>query len=142
MESIGIDLGSRKSHYCIRSASNEVCSEGSVKTAEIGVWLMSQARSRITVETCTEAFAVADLAMTAGHEVSVVPAAVVRQLGVAPRRASAQSRNSGPRQGASDGPRSIAACANYAASFPRTRCTRSRTTEACQCSQKHNFARS
>jgi transposase len=38
--------------------------------------------SRVLVETCSEAFGVADAAVRAGHEVRVVPATLVRSLAV------------------------------------------------------------
>lgn len=85
MEYIGIDLGSRKSHICIRGANAEVLLETTVKTSELGTWLGSRAPSQVIVETCSESFAVADLAEARGHTVKVVPATVVKQLGVGHR---------------------------------------------------------
>jgi transposase len=41
--------------------------------------------ARVVVETCAEAFGVADAARKAGHEVAVVPATLVRSLGVGMR---------------------------------------------------------
>lgn len=82
MEHIGIDLGSRKSHLCIRTEKNETVEERVVRTSELGAWLAGRHASRVILETCCEAFTVADMAQATGHEVTVVPAAVVRQLGV------------------------------------------------------------
>jgi transposase len=45
------------------------------------------------VETCSEAFAVADAALQAGHEVRVVPATLVRSLGVGARRVKTDRRD-------------------------------------------------
>jgi len=43
-------------------------------------------KSRVIVETCAEAFGVADAALALGHEVRVVSATLVRTLGVGARR--------------------------------------------------------
>jgi transposase len=45
------------------------------------------------METCTEAFGVADAALLAGHEVRVVPATLVRSLGVGARRLKTDRRD-------------------------------------------------
>jgi transposase len=47
----------------------------------------------VVVETCSEAFAVADAALAAGHEVRVVPATLVRSLGVGARRLKTDRRD-------------------------------------------------
>ena len=44
-----------------------------------------QLHSRVVLETCAEAFHVADLALSHAHEVRVVPATLVRSLGVGAR---------------------------------------------------------
>jgi len=49
--------------------------------------------SRVIVETCSEAFAVADAALTVGHEVRVVPGTLVRSLGVGARRLKSDRRD-------------------------------------------------
>jgi transposase len=82
MEDIGIDLGSKASHICVRTADGAVAQETRVPTQELGMWLARRELSQVVLETCNEAFAIADLASEAGHPVRVVPAAVVRQLGV------------------------------------------------------------
>jgi len=83
MEPIGIDLGSRTSHICIiQSGDAEVVLEEAIPTSTLDAWLGQRSPSRVVMETCTESFAVADGALGWGHEVRVVPAALVRQLGV------------------------------------------------------------
>jgi len=83
MEHIGIDLGSKGSHFCRRGADGQVLQEGRVPTTELSAWLSKQAQgSRVVIETCAQAFTIADQIVAGGHEVCVVPAAVVRQLGV------------------------------------------------------------
>jgi transposase len=47
--------------------------------------MAGRAKSRIVVETCSEAFGIADAALELGHEVRVVPATLVRSLGVGSR---------------------------------------------------------
>jgi len=45
------------------------------------------------VETCSDAFGIADAALTVGHEVRVVPATLVRTLGVGARRLKTDRRD-------------------------------------------------
>lgn len=47
----------------------------------------------MVVETCSEAFVVADAALAAGHEIRVVPATLVRSLGVGFRRLKTDRRD-------------------------------------------------
>ncbi len=78
MEHIGIDLGSRTSHLCvIDSESATVLLEDAVRTSDLDAWLGARKPCRVVMETCTESFAVAERALAWGHEVRVVPAAVV-----------------------------------------------------------------
>ena len=55
-------------------------------TRTLGEYLSRRPPSRVVVETCAEAFAVADRALELGHQVRVVPATLVRSLGVGARR--------------------------------------------------------
>lgn len=54
-------------------------------TKELGSWLSQRAAAKVVVETCCESFTIADMANAAGHHVTVVPASIVRQLGVGHR---------------------------------------------------------
>ena len=85
MEHVAIDLGGMESQICIRAANGEIIRECRWKTRSLKRFLETQATSRVIVETCTEAFGVADLALSFGHEVRVVPATLVRSLGVGSR---------------------------------------------------------
>jgi transposase len=85
MEHIGIDLGGRESQLCIRASDGQIIRETRVSTAGLGEFLKSRPASRVVMETCAEAFAVADAARRAGHEVRVIPATLVRSLGVGAR---------------------------------------------------------
>lgn len=86
MEHCAIDLGGRKSQICVRASDGTVVLERKQETLALGEFLSTRAPSRVILETCAEAFRVADLAREAGHEVRVVPATLVRTLGVGARR--------------------------------------------------------
>ncbi len=85
MNHLAVDLGSRKSQVCIRSADGKVQEEMKVATKDLAAVLKSRAKSRVVLETSSEAFAVADVAIAAGHEVNVVPATLAPTLGVGQR---------------------------------------------------------
>jgi transposase len=85
MEHVAIDLGSRESQVCIRDEQGAILLERKVATAKLGAYLSKRPHSRVILETCAEAFFVADAASAAGHQVRVVPATLVRQLGVGER---------------------------------------------------------
>jgi len=82
---IGIDLGARESQICVRREDGEVEWEGSVSTRSCFETLKKYPASRVVMETCSEAFKLADRLGDDGHEVRVVPATLVRQLGVGAR---------------------------------------------------------
>jgi transposase len=82
MEHVAIDLGGRESYVCVRSSTGEIVGERRVITAALPDFLAGRAASKVVVETCAEAFSVADAALAAGHSVSVVPSILVRALGV------------------------------------------------------------
>lgn len=85
MQHVAIDLGGRESQVCVRGADGEIVEERRVATTGLGRYLAKQPHSRVVLETCAEGFHVADQALAAGHEVRVVPAAMVRALGVGAR---------------------------------------------------------
>ena len=93
MEHLAIDLGGKESQICVRSGTGEIVEERRCSTAALGGYLATRPRSRVIVETCSEAFAVADAAFAVGHEVRVVPAALVRSLGVGARRLKTDRRD-------------------------------------------------
>jgi hypothetical protein len=86
MEHVAIDLGGRESQVCIRSGDGTIVSEKRMLTAQLAEYLATLTAGRVIVETCTEAFGIADAARAAGHEVRVVPTTLVRSLGVGERR--------------------------------------------------------
>jgi transposase len=60
-------------------------SRGRVPTRKLSELVATGTPSRVVMETCAEAFRIADSAIAAGHEVRVVPATLVRLLGVGDR---------------------------------------------------------
>jgi transposase len=82
---VAIDLGGRESQICIREADGTIVEEKRYATRKLEKLMTSWERSRVIVETSAEAFRIADAAKLAGHEVRVVPATLVRTLGVGAR---------------------------------------------------------
>ena len=93
MDHIAIDLGSRESQVCVRTATGEIVEERRVGTRAPGPYLAKRPRSRVVLETCAEAFAVADAATAAGHETVVVPATLAPSLGVGERGVKTDTRD-------------------------------------------------
>lgn len=93
MEHIAIDLGGRKSQVCARNSTGSIVDERSVATNRLGGYLKKRPKSRVIVETCAEAFSVAGEAVALGHEVKVVPATLVRALGVGDRGIKTDARD-------------------------------------------------
>lgn len=93
MEHIAIDLGGRESQVCVRSAEGTILEEKRCRTETLGTYLKKRPASLVVMETCTEAFGVADVAKALGHEVRVVPATLVRSLGVGARGVKTDRRD-------------------------------------------------
>jgi transposase len=93
MDHCAIDLGGRKSQVCIRSGEGQIIVERRCDTLALPEFLQSLPPSRVIVETAAEAFRIADAARAAGHEVRVVPATLVRTLGVGARRTKTDQRD-------------------------------------------------
>jgi transposase len=85
MNHVAVDLGSKQSQLCVRGADGVIQREARVKNADLGKALELFGPSRVVMESCSEAFAVADLAITAQHQVNIVPAGLARSLGVGQR---------------------------------------------------------
>lgn len=85
MRHLAIDLGGRESQVCTRESDSTILEERRVPTSRLPAFLKTQPQSRVILETGAEAFAIADAALAAGHEVRVVPATLVRSLGVGHR---------------------------------------------------------
>jgi len=91
---VAIDLGGRESQICVREEDGSLVKEGRWPTAKLEKLLEEfPAGSRVVVETCAEAFSTADAARAAGHEPRVVPATLVRSLGVGQRGIKTDKRD-------------------------------------------------
>src|SRR6267378_838651 len=93
MEHCAIDLGGRKSQVCVRASDGTIVHESRPETLALKEFLQGRPKSRVIVETCAEAFGVADAALALGHEVRVVSATLVRTLGVGARRTKTDRRD-------------------------------------------------
>jgi transposase len=93
MDHVAIDLGGRESQICVRQSDGTIVEERRVRTSSLRAFLWRRAKSRVVLETCAEAFTVADAALEHGHEVRVVPATLVRSLGVGSRRTKTDRRD-------------------------------------------------
>jgi transposase len=93
MHHVAIDLGSKQSHFCIRNAAGEIQRESRIKTAALEEFFGQLEKSRIILETCAEAFRVAEQAKAKGHEVRVVPSTLAPALGVGQHGVKTDSRD-------------------------------------------------
>lgn len=93
MDHIAIDLGSRESQICIRTADGQILEERRVGTRSLGKLLAKRSKSRVVLEACAEAFTIADAALAAGHETVVVPASLAPSLGVGERGVKTDTRD-------------------------------------------------
>lgn len=92
MEHVAIDLGGRESQVCVRQADGAILEEKRWRTADLRDYLKTRPPSRVIVETCAEAFRV-DIAKELGHEARVVPATLVKALGVGERKTKTDKRD-------------------------------------------------
>jgi len=93
MQHVALDLGGKESWICVRDEFGQILEERRCATRHLGRFLGRQPVSRVVLETCSEAFHVADAAIEAQHEVRVVPATLVRSLGVGSRRTKTDQRD-------------------------------------------------
>jgi transposase len=93
MDHVAIDLGAKKSQICVRAADGQILEEKRWPTGDLETYLAGRPTSRVIVETCAEAFCVADAARKLGHETRVVPATLVKTLGVGARRLKTDRRD-------------------------------------------------
>ena len=94
MDHVAIDLGGRESQICVRAADGRILEETRVATSGLKKYLAKRVSSVVILETCAEAFRVADDARSLGHEVKVVPASLARSLGVGSRGMKSDVRDS------------------------------------------------
>lgn len=93
MDHVAIDLGGRESQICVRQGDGTIVEQRRVATLALPAYLARRGPSRVIVETCSEAFWVADAARAAGHDVRVVPATLSPALGVGARRLKTDQRD-------------------------------------------------
>jgi hypothetical protein len=85
VEHIAIDLGSRESQIADGTRRADIVEERHYATSELEAHLVEQPSAHVVIETCTEAFRIAERARNHGHNVCIVPATLVRSLGVGQR---------------------------------------------------------
>jgi transposase len=93
MQHVAIDLGLRESQVCVRDEQGQIIDEKRMPTLRLQKYLTKRPQSRVIVETSAEAFCIADAALALGHEVRVVPATLVRALGVGERGIKTDQRD-------------------------------------------------
>lgn len=93
MDHCGIDLGGKESQICLRDEQGTIRWEGRWGTASLPTFFKEMRPARVIIETTAEAFRVADAAKEAGHEVRVVPATLVKTLGVGARKTKTDRRD-------------------------------------------------
>jgi transposase len=93
MDHVAIDLGGRESQVCARAPDGAIVEERRLRTRDLPAFLASRPPSRVILETCAEAFRMADAARESGHDVRVVSATIVRALGVGARRVKTDRRD-------------------------------------------------
>jgi transposase len=90
---VAIDLGSRVSQVCVREANGAILEERKCSTRKLEELFRGWPTSRVVLETSAEAFRIADAARASGHEVRVVPATLVKTLGVGARGVKTDQRD-------------------------------------------------
>jgi transposase len=90
---VAIDLGGKESQICIRKADGTIVEETRAPTRKLPALMARWEPSRVIMETCAEAFHLADAARLVGHEVRVVPATLVKTLGVGARGVKTDRRD-------------------------------------------------
>lgn len=93
MDHVAIDIGGMESQICIRAADGTVRGEQRLRTSDLRQFFAGLEPARVVMETCSEAFGLADGALDAGHEVRVVPATLVKALGVGSRGIKTDKRD-------------------------------------------------
>ena len=93
MEHIAIDWGGRESQICVRAADETIVDARRIRTAQVAEYLARRSPSRVIIETCTQAFSIADQAKALGHEVRVVPSTLAPALGVGQRKTKTDRRD-------------------------------------------------
>lgn len=94
MDHLAVDLSSRQSQWCLRSSEGILKGEDKTPTRKLKEFFEGQPKgSRVVLETCAEAFTVANWARAAGHDVRVVRATLAKSLGVGDRGVKTDKRD-------------------------------------------------
>lgn len=93
MNHVAIDLGGEVSQVCVRDAKGAIVEEKKWPTRRLEGLMRTWPASRVVLETSAEAFRVADSALASGHQVRVVPATLVKSLGVGARGIKTDQRD-------------------------------------------------
>lgn len=93
MNHVAIDLGGKESQICIRRPDGTIVEEARAATKRLPALMAKWEPCRVILETCAEAFHLADAARLSGHEVRVVPATLVKTLGVGARGVKTDRRD-------------------------------------------------
>lgn len=93
MNHVAIDLGSQVSQVCVRDAAGAIIEEKKWPTRRLEGLMRGWPASRVVLETSAEAFRIADAALASGHQVRVVPATLVKSLGVGARGIKTDERD-------------------------------------------------
>jgi transposase len=94
MDHVAIDIGGRESQVCRRRENGEIVEEKRVLTRALEAYFKTLAPgSRVILETCSEAFGIADVAQALQHDVRVVSAQLAPSLGVGARRLKTDRRD-------------------------------------------------
>lgn len=93
MNHVAVDIGSRQSQYCERTADGEVVRSGRLKNAALKEFFDALEPSEVVLESCSEAFTLAEWAMQGEHKVTVVPSTLAPALGVGARGVKTDKRD-------------------------------------------------
>jgi transposase len=85
MDHVAIDIGGKESQICVRASGGAIVLERRHRTSDLGEFFAKREPSVVVLETCAEAFELAELARAAKHQVRVVSATLVKALGVGSR---------------------------------------------------------
>ena len=88
VQTLGLDVGDRRSSYCLVAASGEMLEESNVATTSKSLSALFQTRKacRVVLEACGHAHWIARLASEAGHEVVVANPREVRLISQSGRK--------------------------------------------------------
>jgi len=93
MHHIGIDLGGKKSQICVRAADGSIVAEFEARTHHLAKALVDFPKSRVIPGDVCGSVRGGPAPQADGHDVRIVPATLVRQLGVGHRGVKTDKRD-------------------------------------------------